>query len=144
MRKYWFGIDEKVRFAVMASINMVLRFLIFSVLALIFSPDRYQLLLAVTWFVSSFIAFASYKFLVFAAEGSHVHQYAKSLLIWIFSYFLNILILSLLIEWKHWNPYQAQAAAISFLLILNYLLFKHFAFTQHQPNLLAKIYDIFD
>lgn len=36
MRKYWFGIDEKVRFAIMASINMALRFMIFSGLALLF------------------------------------------------------------------------------------------------------------
>ena len=53
MRKYWFGIDEKVRFAIMASVNMALRFMIFSGLALLFSPERYQLLLAATSFVSS-------------------------------------------------------------------------------------------
>ena len=104
MRKYWFGIDEKVRFAIMASVNMALRFMIFSGLALLFSPERYQLLLAATWFVSSFIAFASYKFLVFPAEGNHLHQYAKSLLIWICSYFINILILTFLIEREHWDP----------------------------------------
>jgi len=144
MRKYWFGIDEKVRFAIMASVNMALRFMIFSGLALLFSPERYQLLLAATWFVSSFIAFASYKFLVFPAEGNHLHQYAKSLLIWICSYFINILILTFLIERERWDPYLAQAAAISFLLIVNYLLFKHFAFKPHRPSLLAKIYDIFD
>ena len=135
MRKYWFGIDEKVRFAIMASVNMALRFMIFSGLALLFSPERYQLLLA---------AFASYKFLVFPAEGNHLHQYAKSLLIWICSYFINILILTFLIERERWDPYLAQAAAISFLLIVNYLLFKHFAFKPHRPSLLAKIYDIFD
>ena len=54
MRKYWFGIDEKVRFAIMASVNMALRFMIFSGLALLFSPERYQLLLAATWFISGF------------------------------------------------------------------------------------------
>lgn len=73
-----------------------------------------------------------------------MHQYAKSLLIWICSYFINILILTFLIEREHWDPYLAQAAAISFLLIVNYLLFKHFAFKPHRPSLLAKIYDIFD
>lgn len=36
MRKYWFAIDEKVRFAIMASVNMALRFMIFSGLALLF------------------------------------------------------------------------------------------------------------
>lgn len=40
MRKYWFGIDEKVRFAIMASVNMALRFMIFSGLASAFFSGK--------------------------------------------------------------------------------------------------------
>ena len=144
MIKTWFNIDERIRFAFLASVNMTLRFLIFALLCFLFSAHNYQLLLAFTWFVSSFIAFASYKFLVFSAQGNHLHQYLKSLLIWIFSYLVNVLILQYLIETLAWSPYYAQALAITFLLATNYLLFKHFAFHHRPKSFLARLFDIFD
>lgn len=144
MTKLWFNIDERIRFAFLASFNMALRFLIFAMLCFFFSAQNYQILLAFTWFVSSFIAFASYKFLVFSVEGNHLHQYLKSLLIWIFSYLINVIILQYLIETLAWSPYLSQALAISVLFITNYLLFKHFAFHHHHKSLLARIFDIFD
>ncbi len=144
MSKFWFSIDEKIRFAFLASINMALRFLLFALLCFLFTVQHYQLLLAITWFLTSFIAFASYKFLVFSAKGNHVYQYLKSLVIWIFSYLINVVILQYLIETLAWSPYYAQALAISFLLITNYLLFKHFAFHHHTKNFLGRLFDIFN
>lgn len=142
--KCWFNVDERIRFAFLASINMALRFFIFALLCFLFSARNYQMLLAFTWFISSFIAFASYKFLVFSAEGNHLRQYLKSLLIWIFSYVINVFILQYLIETLAWSPYYAQALAISALLVTNYLLFKHFAFHHHPKSLFARLYDFFD
>ncbi len=144
MHKHWFTLDEKIRFAIMAAINMFLRFVIFTGLGLMYSPQHYQILLAITWFVSSFIAFACYKFLVFSAEGNHLPQYLKSLAIWIFSYFINVFLLGFMVEELLWNPYAAQALAICFLLVTNYLLFKHFAFKHRHRGFFARIYDVLD
>ena len=144
MLKSWFLIDEKIRFALLASLNMIFRFVLFAFLCLLLSSQNYQLLLAATWFFSSFIAFYSYKLLVFSASGNHWHQYVKSLLIWIFSYIINVFILQYLVENLKWSPYPAQAVAITFLLATNYLLFKHFAFKKHPQTFLARQYDIFD
>lgn len=144
MFKKWLALDEKIRFAIMAALNMLLRFVIFSGLIYLFSQKHYQLLLALTWFVSSFIAFGCYKYFVFSAQGEHLRQYLKSLLIWTGSYIVNVFLLKFLLEELFWNIYAAQGVVILFLLVTNYLLFKHFAFKQHRKSLLARIYDIFD
>ena len=143
---HWFETDERVRFTIMASLNMGMRYLLFVFLSLIFTTLHYQLVLLAMWLISSFIAFYSYKKLVFATQGNHLKEYLKSISIWILSYFINAGVLALLIS--HWqvNLYLAQAFAISFLLITNYLLFKHFAFRQPAPlkpwEKLLKFFDI--
>ncbi len=144
MSKKWFSIDERIRFLISATFVMFLRFLIFSALGLIYSPVHYQIILAITWATSSIFAFVIYKFLVFTAPGNHLHQYLKSLVIWTLSYFFNTLILMLLIDILNMGPYISQAIAISFLLLTNYLLFKHFAFKHSHSNIVTKIYDILD
>lgn len=144
MKQRWFLLDEKIRFLISATFVMFLRFLIFSGLGIIYTPTHYQIILAITWGVSSIFAFIIYKFLVFTIGGNHLHQYLKSLIIWIASYFINILMLMLFIDKFHINPYMSQGIAILILLITNYILFKHFAFKKDKNNIVTKIYDILD
>ena len=131
--QHWFTLDERVRFAITASCNMGLRYLICVALVFAFGNLHYQLTLLLMWLISSFIAFYSYKKLVFATEGNHLQEYLKSISIWILSYFINAGVLVLLVEKLDWNLYLAQAVAIGFLLVTNYLLFKHFAFRKPSP-----------
>ena len=56
----------------------------------------------------------------------------KCLLIWALSYVINAGVLNVLVEKLFWNVYFAQIIAIGFLFIINYLLFKHFAFKQER------------
>lgn len=144
MIKHWFLIDEKLRFLICASLVMFLRFLIFSGLLIIYSPKHYQIILAFTWLFSSFFAFLIYKYLVFTSIGNHLHQYIKSLIIWVGSYIVNIFILALFIEKLTLSPYLAQGIAILLLLTTNYLLFKHFTFKKGDKSIVTKIYDILD
>lgn len=130
---HWFETDERIRFTIMASLNMGLRYLLFIALSLIFTTLHYQLTLLLMWLTSSFIAFYSYKKLVFTTQGNHLQEYLKSIAIWTLSYFINAGILSLLVTKYQINLYLGQAIAICFLLISNYLLFKHFAFRQASP-----------
>ncbi len=124
----WFLLDEKLRFLISACFVMALRFLMFAGLGFIYSTAHYQIILAITWLFSSFFAFLIYKHFVFTAIGNHLHQYLKSLIIWSGSYIVNVFILMIMIEKFKISPYLSQGFAISFLLITNYLLFKHFAF----------------
>ncbi len=145
MIDHWFELDERLRFITMASLNMVLRYLIFILLSLAFGSIHYQFNLLLMWLLSSFIAFYSYKKLVFDTQGNHLQEYLKSIGIWILSYIINAALLSLLVSRLQWNLYLAQGAAIGVLLISNYLLFKHFAFRRPAPlSLWEKILSMFD
>lgn len=145
LSEHWFARDEKLRFIIMASINMGFRYLLFIMLTLTFKELHYQFTLLLMWFISSFIAFYSYKKLVFATNGNHLKEYLKSIAIWFLSYFINAGLLVLLVSRLSWNIYAAQAIAISVLLISNYLLFKHFAFRQPAPlRWWEKMLSVFD
>lgn len=132
MIDHWFDFDERLRFGFLASVNMLFRYLLFVVLGLVFSTLHYQVILFIMWFLSSLVAFYSYKVLVFQSGGSHVREYMKCLLIWALSYVINAGVLNVLVEKLFWNVYFAQIIAIGFLFIINYLLFKHFAFKQER------------
>ena len=142
---HWFETDERIRFSILASLNMGLRYLLFVILSLIFTTLHYQLTLLLMWLISSFIAFYSYKKFVFNTQGNHLQEYLKSIAIWILSYFINAGILSFLINRYQINLFLSQGIAICFLLISNYLLFKHFAFRQPSPlKRWEKLFRLFD
>lgn len=130
MIRNWFKLNEKLRFLILASFNMAIRYLIFVIIGIITGITRYQIVLACSWFLSVFIAFYSYKYLVFSSEGSHVREFIKSLIIWIMSYFLNVFLLTFLIEKLNFNAYIAQGIIICLIFVINYFLFKHFAFAK--------------
>lgn len=141
---FWFNIDEKIRFALLAAINMGFRYLLFVVLGIMFHHLNYQIVLALMWFLSSFVAFYSYKRLVFRTKGNHLKEYGKSVVTWILSYLINAIILYLLVEKLQMNVYVGQAIAIAALLIINYLLFKHFAFKKEELTRWERFLQLFD
>lgn len=140
----WFVIDERIRFIIVGFGNTVIRYLIFVGLGILTSIERYQLILLASWLLSSLTAFWAYKVLVFATQGNHIKEYIKSLTVWTLSYFLNAGVLELLVNTLKTNAYLAQAVAIAFITVINYLLFKHYAFKQKKVGFWEKLYGIFD
>lgn len=140
----WFSIDERIRFIVVGLGNTVIRYLIFVGLGIVTSIHHYQLILLASWLLSSLTAFWAYKALVFVTQGNHLKEYMKSLTVWTLSYFLNAWILELLVNKLNTNAYLAQAVAIAFITVINYLLFKHYAFKQKKIGFWEKLYGIFD
>lgn len=130
---HWFEIDERFRFVATAMLNMFIRYLLFVGIGVWGILASYQLVLLSSWVISSFLAFGIYKRLVFRTEGNHLKEYFKSLLIWIQSYIINALVLALLAGRWQWNAYAAQAVALTLIMGLNYVLFKHFAFKKERP-----------
>lgn len=142
---HWFETDERIRFIIAAGGNMAFRYLLFVLLGLIFTTLHYQMILLLMWLISSVTAFYSYKILVFETEGNHLKEYLKSVLVWTMSYFINAGFLAFLVGYMGVNVYVAQAAAIVFLFVLNYLLFKHFAFRQkNEMTAMEKFCSLFD
>lgn len=141
----WYELNEKVRFGLVGFANMAMRYVFFVATGMIFSTLHYQIVLLLTWFLSSFIAFAAYKILVFNTVGNHVREYLKSIMIWSLSYLLNAGILEVLAGWLALNVYLAQAAAIAVIMVINYVLFKYFAFKQpNSQTRWEKILDFFN
>ena len=141
----WYELNEKVRFGLVGFANMAMRYVFFVATGMIFSTLHYQIVLLLTWFLSSFIAFAAYKILVFNTVGNHVREYLKSIMIWSLSYLLNAGILEVLAGRLALNVYLAQAAAIAVIMVINYVLFKYFAFKQPKPQTRwEKILDFFN
>ncbi len=144
LSRRWFALDEKVRFVIAGICNMGIRYLIFVLLGLAFTVNRYQIILLATWLSSSVIAFLSYKYLVFRTEGNHMKEFVKSLLIWCLSYILNALLLGFLVGRLQWNVYAAQGLVIILIVVINYLLFKHFAFKKQKESWLEHLYNLWE
>ena len=144
LSRRWFALDEKVRFVIAGICNMGIRYLIFVLLGLAFTVNRYQIILLATWLSSSVIAFLSYKYLVFRTEGNHIKEFVKSLLIWCLSYVLNALLLGFLVGRLQWNVYAAQGLVIILIVVIKYLLFKHFAFKKQKESWLEHLYNLWE
>lgn len=140
----WFTLDEKIRFVITGIGNMGIRYLLFILLGILFTVRHYQLILLASWFLSSFTAFFSYKLLVFRTEGNHLKEFGKSLLIWCLSYTLNAILLGFFVGTLMWNVYVAQGSVILLLVVINYLLFKHFAFKQQRKSWLERLYNLWE
>ncbi len=123
----WLQIDERIRFVSVGFCNMGLRYVLFVLLRL-FWAIHYQIILMFSWLLSSVVAFFAYKTLVFRTEGNHFKEYLKCIATWSVSYGINVVILQGLVSGFSWNVYISQAIAIVVITVINYLLFKHFAF----------------
>lgn len=141
--EHWFELDERLRFIVIGFGNMAFRYLIFVGLGMWLSVKHYQWILLGSWLLSSVAAFWALKTFVFATKGNHLKEYLKSLGVWTISYALNAGILELLVGWSV-NAYLAQAVAIVVITIINYLLFKHYAFKSQKRNFWEKLYGVFE
>lgn len=140
----WFMIDERIRFVIMGFANTLIRYAIFVILGIITSISHYQIILLSSWLLSSVSAFFAYKILVFGTSGNHWKEYGRSLMVWTLSYFINALFLEILVKKLTFNPYLAQAIAILFITVINYLLFKHFAFKPERKTFSAKLFGFFE
>ena len=140
----WFDIDEKIRFVITGTANMAVRYVLFVILGVLFGITHYQTVLAGAWLLSSVTAFLSYKYLVFCTQGNQLKEFGKSVLIWIISYVINAAFLAVFIGVWQWNSYAAQALAISIIVLINYMLFKYFAFHQRKKTWLEKLYNLWE
>ncbi len=142
MLKKWFLLDEKIRFVTTGTFNMALRYAIFVLIGVWFGINHYQVVLLSTWLLSSGLAFLSYKYLVFCTKGNHIKEFLKSVLIWVISYFINAVLLWLGVGVCKLNTYIMQAIAVVLIVVINYMLFKYFAFKQRKKTWLEKIYNL--
>ncbi len=128
---FWFKLPDKIRYVLVGGFNATVQYLLFILFLWLLGEQRYQFSLVLSWVISSLSSFATQKIFVFCTKGNFqkwVQEYVKCVGVWITSYFINAVILDLLVRLGEITPYIAQIIAIACTTITGYILFKYFAF----------------
>ena len=124
----WFKLDDKIRFLLVGGFNFCASYLIYVGFCFLLGEAKYQLSLILAWVISSFISFTTQKFLVFKGGNKWFNEYCKCCTTWVCSYFINAILLEVLVKYVHINIFLSQLIATFFAAISTYILFKKFAF----------------
>lgn len=128
---FWFTLPDKLRFVLVGGFNATVQYLLYILFILLLGEQRYQVSLIASWILSTFSSFATQKIFVFCTRGNFSQwckEYAKCLGVWVVAYFINAVILDLLVKYGSVNVYPAQIIAIVCTTVSSYILFKYFAF----------------
>lgn len=131
MVKFWFSLDDKIRFLFVGGFNFLFAYFLYVVFCKLLGETSYQFALVLAWIFSSFVSFTTQKFLVFASKGNWIKEYFKCCATWFFSYLINAFLLELLVKIMHLNVYLGQFIATFTAAVFTYILFKTFAFKKH-------------
>lgn len=128
---FWFRLPDKLRYVLVGGFNATVQYLLFALFLWLMGTSKYQFALILSWVISSISSFTTQKVFVFCTKGSFtnwIREYIKCCGVWIVSYFINAVVLDLLVRLAAINPYGAQIIAIACTTITGYILFKYFAF----------------
>ena len=128
MEKYWFRLDDKIRFLLIGGFNAGVSYVIYSIFCLVLGESAYQIALALAWAISSVVSFTTQRYLVFQGNGNWFKEYIKCCTTWFFSYLINAGLLEFVVKYCHLNVFLAQIIATVAAAIFTYVLFKKFAF----------------
>ena len=131
MMKFWYNLDDKIRFLFVGGFNAGVSYLIYSIFCLILGEPAYQIALALAWALSSIVSFFTQKILVFETKGNWFKEYLKCCTTWFFSYLINAGLLEGTVKILKLNVYLAQIIATVTAAIFTYIFFKKFAFKKN-------------
>lgn len=126
--KKWCEIPDKIRFLFIGGVNAAISYIIFAISIFIFGKAHYQLCVVLQWTLSSVFSYFNQKFFVFCTTGNYLKEYLKCCSTWAVSYFINVIILEILVRKFVINVYLAQFISIFLVSVITYVLFKYFAF----------------
>ena len=128
MLEYWFKLDDKIRYILVGGFNFCVSYLIYVLFCRILGVEYYQYALALSWILSSIVSFTTQKCLVFKGGKKLIKEYLKCCSTWAVSYFVNAVLLEILVKQFVLNVYLSQFIATTTVAIITYILFKKFAF----------------
>jgi putative flippase GtrA len=122
-------LPEKIRFMLAGGFNTFIGYSVFLALYYMFSASwHYQLILVLTYLLTSFCSFITLKLFVFRAKGKWFYEYLRTLLSVSFIFFINTFSLYLLVEVFHLGVIFSQTISIGITIIVSYLAHKFFSF----------------
>ncbi len=126
------SISDKIRFVIVGCINAAISYFIFAIALFILGSEHYQLCVVLQWVISSIFSYLNQKFFVFCTKGNYVREYLKCCSTWAVSYFINVIILEILVKYVMKNVYLAQFISLFIVSVVTYVLFKYFAFKKRE------------
>lgn len=129
----WCEIPDKIRFLLVGGYNAAFSYLIFAVALFLIGQEHYQICVALQWIISSVFSFINQKIFVFCTKGHWIKEYLKCCTTWAISYFLNVIILELIVRFVSKNVYVDQFVSIFIVSVVTYVLFKYFVF-KHKDS----------
>ena len=134
MKKYWYSLNDKIRYLFVGGFNAGIAYLIYTILCLTAGEKFYQINLALSWLFSSVISFTTQRTLVFEGSGIWYKEYAKCCMTWFFSYIINAGMLEFTVKQLGFNVYLAQVISNLTAAVFTYVLFKTFAFKKKKTD----------
>ena len=128
----WCKLPDKLRFLLVGGYNAAFSYIIYIIAVKLLGEGHYQICVALQWSISSIFSFINQKVFVFCTKGNWIKEYLKCCTTWVVSYFLNAIILELIVKYVSKNVYIDQLVSIFIVSIVTYVLFKYFAFKHHN------------
>jgi len=126
------SVSDKIRFVIVGCINAAISYFIFAIALFVLGNEHYQLCVILQWTISSIFSYLNQKFFVFCTKGNYIREYLKCCSTWAVSYFLNVIILEILVKYIMKNIYLAQFISLFIVSVVTYVLFKYFAFKKRE------------
>lgn len=124
----WCKIPDKIRFLFIGGVNAAISYVIFAIAVYLIGQEYYQFCVIIQWTLSSVFSYFNQKFFVFCTKENYLKEYLKCCSTWAVSYFINVIILELLVRFAIKNVYISQFISIFLVSVVTYVLFKYFAF----------------
>ena len=125
-------ISDKIRFVIVGCINAAISYFIFAIALFVLGSEHYQFCVVLQWVISSVFSYLNQKFFVFCTKGNYIREYLKCCSTWAVSYFINVIILEILVRYIMKNIYIAQFISLFIVSVVTYVLFKYFAFKKRE------------
>lgn len=129
IKNYFFALPEAIRFLIIGSWNTVFGYGIFAIIYFITEGLLHeQIVLLLSYFISSIQTFITLKYLVFQSNGNWKREYPKCLVVSVTGWAINAAILFVLNLLVNWHILLVQALAVMITAIFNYLAHKNLSF----------------
>lgn len=120
---------EKIMYLIVGMWNTAFGYGLFAGLYYVLSKSlHYNLILFISYVVSTISAYLLYKYLVFRTKGDLIKGYLKFSVVYVYAYLGNMLILFGLKRFTTIDLYQGQAISVLVIVLVSYFSHKKFTF----------------
>ena len=126
--------SQEIRFVVVGAYNTAFGIAVYLLLfGLLENHFHYMLLLTVNYVLGTLNGFLAYKFLVFRSSAGYFWEYLRFNTVHLAGIVVNYIALPILVEIVRLTPFAAQGMIIAVLIVMSYILHKHFTF-RHKSD----------